>query len=159
VSCGVGVRMRQHQVLDDELDVDQAAAVVLEVEQFALVGVGVGHLLAHGDHFALERGQVARLAQHRDADGFEGAADPGVAGEKRARVSAWCSHTQADSVWYCVKASSELTSRPASPLGRRRRSVWNRVPAGVALEIQVLRRCASGVGLRAHPDDRRRRGR
>ncbi len=63
--------------------------------------------------------------------------------EKRARVSAWCSHTQADSISYLRKASTELTSSPASPLGRRRRSVWNRMPAGVTLEIQVFRRVAS----------------
>jgi hypothetical protein len=63
----VAVRMREHQVLHDELDVYHAAAVVLEIEQVAAVGVGVEHLLPHRDDLASQRLGLAATAQDRDA--------------------------------------------------------------------------------------------
>ena len=62
--------------------------------------------------------------------------------QKRARVSAWCSHTQADSRWYLRNASIELTRRPLAPSGRSLRSVSNSTPAGVRLVSQLFSRCA-----------------
>ena len=46
--ASMGVCVPEHEVLDDELDVDQAAAIVLDVEQFfAARGVLVKHALSH----------------------------------------------------------------------------------------------------------------
>ncbi len=71
----------EDQVLDDELDVDDAAGIVLEVESgCAFRGVRVIHLLAHGDHFFLQLGQVALLAEYLAADRLEAGADRRVAG-------------------------------------------------------------------------------
>src|SRR5207253_1446106 len=42
-------RLRQHQELHGELDVDHAAGAVLDVEAIALDGTRGAHLLAHGD--------------------------------------------------------------------------------------------------------------
>ena len=76
------VGVAQHQVLDDEFDIDQAALVVLEVEQLAPAAMRVVHLLAHFDDFGGQLGRVAFLPQHLDADRFEMLADRWGAGRK-----------------------------------------------------------------------------
>jgi len=70
----------EHQILDDEFDVDQPAVVMFQVEQFALARVGIDHFLPHRQYFALEFGEVAGLAQDLDADFLESRADIAVAG-------------------------------------------------------------------------------
>ncbi len=45
--AGMMVRMPQHQALHGELDVDHAAAIVLEVEEAAAVGVCRVQLFSH----------------------------------------------------------------------------------------------------------------
>ncbi len=74
--------MAEHQKLDDEFDIDQSAAVMLEIEQRAAVGVVVDHLLAHRQHLVAQRGQIARLAQHLDAYRLEGRAECRIAGRE-----------------------------------------------------------------------------
>ena len=71
----------EHQILDDEFDVDDAAGIMLEVElAFAIRGVRVNHLPAHGDDFIPELVQVALLAEDFAADFLEAGADRRVAG-------------------------------------------------------------------------------
>src|SRR4030095_5649313 len=57
---GMFVGVGKHQVLHDELDVDHAATIVLEVEESARVRVTFEHPLAHRCHLAAQLWQVAR---------------------------------------------------------------------------------------------------
>ena len=117
----------EHQILDDELDVDDAAGIMLEVElAFAVRGVRVNHLPAHGDDFFPEPGHITLLAKDFAADFIEAGAYRRVTG------------TEAGTGQRLM--FPETASRPESPLGRRRRSVSNRMPAEVWLASQVLRR-------------------
>ena len=75
--------MAQHQILDQELDVDQPAAVVLEIEELAdLAAVGVAHLLAHRLHLGAQGVELAAQAQHLGANGLKAFADRTIAGGK-----------------------------------------------------------------------------
>ena len=77
------MRVRQHQVLHGELDVDHAARVVLQVEQRACgFGMAGGHLAAHVGDVGRERARVARQAQDRFAFRLERRAERGVAGHE-----------------------------------------------------------------------------
>ncbi|WP_431732426.1 hypothetical protein, partial [Chromobacterium vaccinii] len=68
--------MGQDQVLDDELDVDDAAAGVFHV---AVVGrVRIQHALAHRQHLAAQLGRIAFQGEDGVALGFELRADAGV---------------------------------------------------------------------------------
>ncbi len=78
---GAAVRVAEHEILDDEFHVDDAAAVVLEIEQRGAVGMGIQQLLAHLRHFAAQHGQFARLAQDRLPHRFEFPADRRVPGD------------------------------------------------------------------------------
>ena len=69
------VRVREHQELDDELEIDHAAGVVLEVEKAAPVRVRGVHLFAHREDFAGELAGIARAGEDPDADRFERFAD------------------------------------------------------------------------------------
>ncbi len=73
-------RVGQHQVLDDELDVDHAAAIVLQVEELAAVGVAVVHLAAHRDDLLAQLREIAAPGEHVAADGLEALADRAIAG-------------------------------------------------------------------------------
>ncbi|MDR8957294.1 hypothetical protein FEP76_05822 [Burkholderia multivorans] len=75
----VARRVQQHPVLDNELDVDHPAAVVLQIEQLGLVRVSGEHLRAHVDDFLREDVRVARRRQHLPADRLERRADLRVA--------------------------------------------------------------------------------
>ena len=76
----------QDEVLHAELHIDDAAAVVLEIEQFRGVGMAVVHFLAHGEHLVAQLGRVTRQAEDVAADSFEGLTDAGIAAdETRAR--------------------------------------------------------------------------
>ena len=81
---GVFGGVAEHEVLDEEFDVDQAARIVLQLEGAVVVlaGVAGGHLLAHAGHFATQRVEVARLAQDFLAHALEAGAQRGVAGGK-----------------------------------------------------------------------------
>jgi hypothetical protein len=54
VSAACAMRMREHEVLHDELDVDHAACVVLEVERSRSVGMPLAMRSAHGDDVVRE---------------------------------------------------------------------------------------------------------
>ena len=56
--------MTQNQILHNELDIDDAAAVVLDVKQSGRIGVRFEHFLTHRQDFALEFCRVAPLAEH-----------------------------------------------------------------------------------------------
>ena len=78
---GVLVGMAEDQVLDDELDVDDAARVMLEGEAGGAVqGVRVVHFLAHGDDVFLQLRKVARQTQDLDADFLETPANRRITG-------------------------------------------------------------------------------
>ena len=76
---GVLVRVTQHQVLHHELDIDDAAAIVLEIEQPAVIRVRLAHLVAHRQDLAAERRKLAGPAQYFDADALESSADSRIA--------------------------------------------------------------------------------
>jgi len=80
----LGVRMgiAQHQVLDDELEVDQTAGVVLDLETRVAAGVLVEHLAPHRDHFFRQLCKIARAAQQFFACALELGADLCIAGDK-----------------------------------------------------------------------------
>ena len=69
------MRVAEHQVLHDEFHVDDAAAVMLDIEQRGGVGVRVQHFLAHLQDFLPKRGEVALFAQNCFADLLEQGAD------------------------------------------------------------------------------------
>jgi hypothetical protein len=81
--------------LHGEFDIDQAAGIVFDVEQAAVVGMAVVHLLAHFLDFGAQFFNVARLLQHVVADLAKRSPTAGSPQQKRARVSAWCSQVQA----------------------------------------------------------------
>src|SRR6266705_2484781 len=83
---GVAVRAREHDILHHELDVDHAAAVVLQVERIAPVRVALEQLSPHGEHFLAKLGLVALHLQDRTSLGFKRRAHRGVAGAE-ARAS------------------------------------------------------------------------
>src|SRR5260221_5641820 len=62
---GTGMRVSEHEHLNDEFDVDPAPAVVLEVEQPALVRVALEELFAHRQHVTAQFRLVARHPQDR----------------------------------------------------------------------------------------------
>src|SRR5207302_2839423 len=72
-------RVREHETLHHELDVDHAARVVLQVEKPARVGMRGVELLAHGADLGGERARLARTREDRFADALEGGAHGGVA--------------------------------------------------------------------------------
>ena len=79
-------RVRQHQVLDDEFDIDHAALVVLEVEKGRRVRMARVHPAPHIDDVDSELRDVARQAEEGIALLVERRADGRVAGdEARAR--------------------------------------------------------------------------
>src|SRR5439155_3217213 len=62
---GTAVRVSENEHLNDEFDVDHAAAVVLQVEQIALVRVALEELLAHREHVAGQLSLIARDPKNR----------------------------------------------------------------------------------------------
>ena len=124
VSSACAVRVAEHQVLHDELDVDDAAAVVLQVEELRC-GWGARRASSGASPRlpgAARRGRAPGAGRRRGAPRTRRRC-PRSPATKRARVSAWCSHTQACSIWYSRKLANGLTSSPPAPSGRSRRSV------------------------------------
>jgi hypothetical protein len=77
----MAMRMAENQILNDEFHIDQAATIVLDVEVFfAARSVLVEHALTHGQDFVTQGGEIARLPQDLDPDGFELRADRRVTG-------------------------------------------------------------------------------
>lgn len=73
--CGV----TQDQILDDEFDIDDAACIMLEIEQFTLVRMPIAHFPAHADDLAAQFIEVPLLAQDVDANLFECRGDVRIA--------------------------------------------------------------------------------
>src|SRR5574343_724645 len=79
--AGVLMGVAEHQVLNDELDINDAADVVLQAELgVALGGVRIEHLPPHGDDLVLQLRQSAWLAQDFGADFLEALADGRITG-------------------------------------------------------------------------------
>ena len=74
--------VRQHQILNHEFHVDDAARVVFKVEQVARVRVSVPHFSPHLLYFDAHCGGVALLAHDLYANPFELAADTRVAAHR-----------------------------------------------------------------------------
>ena len=97
ISSAMPVRVAEHQVLHDELDVDHAAAVVLDVEAPARDWDAPASILSRIATTS-SRSAAARAAArstsraHRLETRRRSPASPAT---QRARVSAWCSHTHA----------------------------------------------------------------
>ena len=88
--------MGENEVLDDELHVDDAAGVLFDVEFSRVRGtVGVEHLAAHGDDFVAQTGLGRACAEDFRRTDSKRSPTAGSPATKRARVSAWCSQTQA----------------------------------------------------------------
>src|SRR5579871_3926156 len=74
--------MQQHPVLNDELDIDHAAAIVLDVEQLAAVRMTRRDALAHRHDFRRERPALARRRQYPLTDLLERSPDLRIARAK-----------------------------------------------------------------------------
>ena len=104
---GMRVRVAQHQILHDKLDIDDAAAVVLEVEAAAVVRVRIEHGLPHRGDFRAQRAGFALAAKNFRAQRFECGAEPAVAGDKtRARQRLVLGQVKTD------EKSNEITAIP-----------------------------------------------
>ena len=77
------MRVAEHEILDGEFNIDEAAGVALEIEKgLAVRGVRVMDALAHGQHVIFQLRQIARPAQDVGAQGFKTRAQRRVAGAK-----------------------------------------------------------------------------
>src|SRR5258706_602904 len=76
------ITMRQNQELHRELDVDHAAAVVLDIEQAAGIGVGGEHFFPHGKNFFPQGFNFPRTTKDPVPGPLECRADLPVAGAK-----------------------------------------------------------------------------
>ena len=81
------LRVRQHEVLDGEFDVDHAARVVLQVEERRRVRMARMHLAAHCDDVIAQFQRVTRQTQNGLAFRFERSADSALPATNRARVA------------------------------------------------------------------------
>ena len=75
---GMRPRVPQHEELDGELDIDEAAGIVLQVEEPRAVGMAVMELPAHLGNRPAQLLEVARLAQYRNSQRLERGADLAV---------------------------------------------------------------------------------
>ena len=55
--------MTQNQILHNELDIDNTAAIMLDVKQSRRIGVRFKHFLPHRQDFTFEFRQIASLAE------------------------------------------------------------------------------------------------
>ncbi len=75
--------MGEDQILHGELDIDDAAEILLEIEDVVIAARGqtVEHLLPHRLHFLAQFRAVAPLAENFAARLLEGGADGRIAGD------------------------------------------------------------------------------
>ena len=97
----VAAHARSTSALQQELQVDQAALALLEVEARRIAAIQFGaHAPAHRDHVGAQRRGIARARQRFAAHALEiGAAAHASPATQRARTSAWCSQVHARSRW------------------------------------------------------------
>jgi hypothetical protein len=135
------MRMPEDQVLDDELDVDQTAAIVLDVEEFvAFRRVLVEHALAHRQHFVAQRGEIARLAQDLDPDRLELLADGRVAGTEAGARQRLMFPDPGVLQLVVAKGRDRTDEHPRVTVRTQPQVDLEELPADVWVDIQVLMR-------------------
>ena len=136
--CGIA----QYQVLDDELDIDDAARVMFEIEQFTPVRVRVAHFSAHADDFPAQFAKVPLPAKDVDAHLFKCCAYVRIAANGARPGQRLMLPDPCLPELILAKRLDAADKQPGRTLGRKRKSVSYNTPAAVVLVSQVLMRWA-----------------
>ena len=136
------VRVAQHQVLSDEVDVDQAAAPVLEIPD-RLAAMLLRHALAHVEHVGTQLQRIARGGQDPAQAHLHMPDQAGIAGDRPGAVG--------------FEVEAEPDAELAEPLARlaldRGLGLLELSPVGMSLEtvfVELTTREAS-AGAEAAP--------
>ena len=128
-NAGCACACAQHQRLQQEFQVDQAALALLEVEGRRIAAIQFGaHAPAHRHHVLAQRGASRRARQRLRAHALEIRAQRRIAGDA-ARAHQRLVFPGPGALALVVGEAGQLdTSRPLAPSGRRRTSTSNRRP-------------------------------